>query len=115
MLTLRTLLWYCVVPRGCIVPRCLYCVPAGSSSRVGDVAVYVFDIIQSSLPIPFHSVVVPISVFMALLTVFHSINSPDNSLLSHFVVLVLFLPYLVLSTTYLFMKVSLRPDMILCG
>ena len=34
-----------------------------------------------------------VSVFMALSTVFHSINSPDNSLLSHSVLPVLFLPY----------------------
>ena len=34
-----------------------------------------------------------ISVFKALSTVFHSINSPDNSPLSHFVLPVLFLPY----------------------
>ena len=56
--------------------------PAGSPSRVGDVAVYVFNINQPSLPSPFHSVLGSISVFMALSTVFHSINSPDISLLS---------------------------------
>ena len=33
------------------------------------------------------------SVFMALSTAFHSINSPDNSLLSHSFLLVLFLLY----------------------
>ena len=90
-------------------------VPAGSPSCGGGVVVYFSDINQLSLPTPFYSVVVSVSVFMALSTVFYSINSPNNSLLSHFVVLVLFLPYLVLSTTYLFMKVSFRPDMILCG
>ena len=68
-------------------------VPAGSPSRGGDVAVYVFNISQSSLPTPFHSVLVSISVFMALSTVFHSINSPDNSPLSHSVLPVSFLPY----------------------
>ena len=41
----------------------------------------------------FYSVLVSVSVFMALLTVFHSINSPDNSLFSRSVLLVLFLPY----------------------
>ena len=73
----------------------LWCrVPAGSPSRGGDVAVYVFDINQPSLPTPFsYSVLVSISVFMSLSTVFHSINSPDNSPLSHSVLLVLFLPY----------------------
>ena len=68
-------------------------VPAGSPSRGGDVAVFVFDINQPSLLTPFYSVLVSISVFMALSTVFHSINSPDNSLLSHSVLPVLFLPY----------------------
>ena len=59
----------------------------------GDVAIYVFDINQPSLPTPFYFVLVSISVFMALSTVFHSRNSPDNSPLSHFVLPVLFLPY----------------------
>ena len=68
-------------------------VPAGSPSHGGDVAINVFDINQPSLPIPFFSVLVSISVFMALSTVFHSINSPDNSPLSHSVLLVLCLPY----------------------
>ena len=38
---------------------------------------------QPSLPTPFYSALVSISAFKALLTVFHSINSPDNSPLSH--------------------------------
>ena len=42
-------------------------VPAGSLSRGGDV---LFD--QPSLPTPFNSVLVSVSVFMALSTVFHS-------------------------------------------
>ena len=37
--------------------------------------------------------VVFIYVFMAFSTIFHSINSPDNSLYSHSVLPVLFLPY----------------------
>ena len=42
----------------------------------------------------FYSVLVSVSVFMALSTVFHSINCPDNSLfLSHSVRPVLFPPY----------------------
>ena len=81
----------------------------------GDITVYVLDINQPSLPIPCYSVLVSVSVLTALSTVFHSINSPDNSPLSHSVLLVLFLPYLALSTIYLFMKVSLSPDTILCG
>ena len=39
---------------------------------------------QPSLPTPFYSVLVSISVFVALSTVFHSINSLDNSPFSHF-------------------------------
>ena len=39
---------------------------------------------QPSLPTPFNSVLVSVSVFMTLSTVFHSINSPDNSQLSYF-------------------------------
>ena len=70
-------------------------VPTGSPSRGGDAAVYVFDIHQSSLPTPFYSVLghVSIFVFMALSTVFHSINSLNNSPLSHSIFPVLFLPY----------------------
>ena len=46
------------------------------------------------LPTPFfYSILVSVSVFIALSTLFHSINSPDNSLLSHSVLLVLILPY----------------------
>ena len=65
----------------------------GSPSRGGDVVVYAFDINQPSLPTPFHSVLVSVSVIMAVPTVFHSIYSPDNSPLSHSVLPVLFLPY----------------------
>ena len=74
-------------------------VPAGSPSRGGDVAVYVFDKNRPSLPTPFYFVLVSVPVFMAFSTVFHSINYPDNSPLSHSVLLVLFL----------------SPDVILCG
>ena len=54
-------------------------VPMGSPSCGGDVAVYVKDINQSSFPTPFYSVPVSVSVFVALSTVFRSINSPDSS------------------------------------
>ena len=66
---------------------------SGSPSRGGDVAIYVFDINQLSLPTHFYSVLVSVSVVMALSTVFNSINSPDNSPLSHSVLPVLNLPY----------------------
>ena len=62
--------------------------PAGSP-RGGNVAAYVFDTNQPSFSTPFCSVLVSISVFMALSIVFHSINSPDNSPLSHSVLPVL--------------------------
>ena len=65
----------------------------GSPSHGGNVAVYFFDINQLNLPTAFYSVLVSIYVSMALSTVFHFINSPDNSLLSHSVLLVLFLLY----------------------
>ena len=41
-------------------------VPSGTPSRGSDVAVYVYDINLPSLPTPFYSVLVSISVFMAL-------------------------------------------------
>ena len=50
----------------------MYDVPAGSPLRGGDVAVYVADINQPCLPTPFYSILVSISVFMALSTVFLS-------------------------------------------
>ena len=67
-------------------------VPTGSPSRGGDVAVYVFDINQPSLPTPFYYVLLSMFVFIALSTVFHSLNSTDNPPLSHSVLLDLFLP-----------------------
>ena len=51
-------------------------VPAGSPSHGGDVAVYAWN--QLSLPTPFYSVLVSVSLFMALSTVFHLINSPTT-------------------------------------
>ena len=68
-------------------------VPTGSLSPGGDVTVYVLDINQPSLPTPFYSVLVSLSAFKALSTVFHSINSPDNSPFSHSALPVLSLPY----------------------
>ena len=45
------------------------------------------------LPTPFYSVLVSVSDFVALSTVFHSINSPNGSPLSHSVLPVSFLSY----------------------
>ena len=67
-------------------------VPAGSLSPGGTLW-FVFNKNQPSLPTSFYSVLVSISVFMTLSPVFHSINSPDNSPLSHSVLSVLFLPH----------------------
>ena len=67
-------------------------VPMGSASSGGDVVVYVFDLNQQSLPTPY-SFFAAVSVFMAHSTVFLSIISPNSSLLSHSVLLVLFLLY----------------------
>ena len=73
---------------------------------------FMFDINQPSLPTPFYSVLVSISVFMALSIVFHSIHSPDNSPFFSLYSPGLVSALLVLSTLYLFMKVSYSPDVI---
>ena len=70
----------------------LFSCPRGSHLRGGDVTVYVIDINQPSLLTPY-SVLVSISVFMALSTVLHSIILPDNSPFSLTVFPVFFLPY----------------------
>ena len=54
---------------------------------------FMSDINQPSLPTPIYSVLESVSVFMGLSTVFHAINSPSNSPLSHSVLPVLILPY----------------------
>ena len=59
-------------------------------------------------------VLMSVSVFMALSTVLYSINSPDNSQFSYSVLPILFLTFSALSAIYLFMKVSLSPDVIPC-
>ena len=89
-------------------------VSTGSPSRGGYVAVYVKDINEPSLPTRFYSVPVSISVFLALSTVFHSIKSPDNSVFS-LCSSGLISALLVLSTTYLFKKVSFSSDRIPSG
>ena len=88
-------------------------IPVGSPSHGEDVTIYVCDINQPSLPTPLYSILVSISVFMALSTVFHSINSPDNCPLSHSVLLVLSLPYWSFQLSL--MKVSFSPDVIPSG
>ena len=51
---------------GVFSPLFLPVVPAGSPARGGDVMVYVTDINHRSLPTPFDSVLVSLSVFMVL-------------------------------------------------
>ena len=82
-------------------------VPAGSPSHGGDVTVFILDVNQQSLPTPFHSVLEFVSVFMALSTLFYPQNPPDSSVLSSLCSSRLISALLVLSTTYLFMKVYL--------
>ena len=67
---------------------------------------FLSDINQPGLPTSFYSVPVFTSVYMALSTVFHSINPLDNSQFSD-CSSGLISSLLVLSTMYLFMKVSL--------
>ena len=76
LLYMRTLTY---LPINRITPRDP--VPVGSPSRGGDVTIYA-GINQPNLPTLFYSVLVSIFVFMALSTVFHSINSPDSSQVS---------------------------------
>ena len=91
-------------------------VPAGLPPRGGDVVVYVKDINQPSLPTPFCSVLMSVSVFKALSTVFRFTNSPDNSPISHSVLSGLICAVLVVpSTVYFFMKVFFSPDIIASG
>ena len=89
--------------------------PRAHPSRGGDVAGYFPDINQTSLPSPSYSVLVSVSAFMALSTVFHSINFPNNSIRFLTLFFRSFSALLVLSTIYLFMKVSVSPDVIYCG
>ena len=110
------LLTYFQIYDGCLVAVCLFChssffppqIPMSSPSQVGDVTVDVFDIIinQPSLPTP--------SLY-GFSTVFHAINFPSNSRLSHSALQVLFLHYWSFQLYYLFIKVSFSPSVILFG
>ena len=83
-------------------------IPAGSPS-CGGVSQFMSELTHSFL-----SVLVSVSIFMALSTLFHSINSPNNSVLS-LCSAGLISALLLLSTVYFFMKVFFSPDVILCG
>ena len=78
-------------------------VPVGSPSNGGDVADYAHSFLHF-----FYSVLMSISIFLTLSTVFDSIYSSDNSSLSHSVLPVLFLPYWSLQLCNLFMIISLN-------
>ena len=67
-------------------------VPRGSPLCGGDVTVYVWHK-PAEIAHSVYSVLVFISILMALLTVFHSMNSLDNSPFFHSVLSVLSLPY----------------------
>ena len=108
-LLLQYFLQYCYLTAvSCVM------VATGSLSRGEDVAVYVWHKPNRAAHF-FHSVLVSVSVFMALSTVLHfhkfSRQLSAFSLCSFGLISAL----LVLSTKYLFMKVSLSPDIILCG
>ena len=67
----------------------LLCTSPRARLHVVGVLRFMSDMNQPSLPTPLYSVLVSISAFMALSTVFHSINSPDISPFSHSVLPVL--------------------------
>ena len=96
-----------------VVTYTLTNVPADSPSHGGDIVVHVKNIKQPSLPTPFYSVLVSMSVFRALSTVFHSTSSPGNSALSNSVLPVLILPYW--SFQLCISKVSLNLNIMLSG
>ena len=70
---------------------------------------------QPCLPTSFYSVLVSVSVFITLSTVFHCINSPVNSSFSHSVLPVLALPYWSFQLHISVWKVSFSHERIPCG
>ena len=71
---------------------CYWLAPRSHLHVVGMLR-FMSDINQPSLPAPLYFVLVSISVFMTLSTVFRPLNSPDNSPFSDSVLPVLFLPH----------------------
>jgi len=78
-------LLFCVQTYSCPFPR--------AHLHMVGMSRFMSDTNQPSLPTPFYSGLVSISVYMALSTVFHSITSPDYSPFSHSVCAVLLLFY----------------------
>ena len=102
----------------CVLDFCGHCchfrVPAGTPSRGGDITVYAPDISQSSLPTPF---ILCLYLFLPLWP-FQLYFIPWILPTTLRFLTLFFWSYsasLVFSTIYLFMKVSLSPDIILCG
>ena len=87
-------------------------VPADSPSRGGDVTVYVYDINQPSLPAPFNSVLVSVSVLMTFSTVISSHEFSRQLSVFSLSSSGLISALLVLSTICLFMKGSFSPDIV---
>ena len=83
--------------------------------HVAETLRFTSDINQPSLPTPFCSLLVSMSVFIALSTVFHSINSPNNSPFSDSVLPVVSLPYRSFQLYNYSIKVSFSPDIIHSG
>ena len=67
---------------------------------------FMSDINKPSSPTPFYSVLVPVSVSMALSTVIHSINSSDNSPFSD----LFFQPYLFIGLMSLYIALRKSPS-----
>ena len=80
----------------------------GLPSRGGDVTVHVKNTNQLSLPTPFHSVLVSVSVFMALSTVFYFHKFSRQLYAFSLCSSGLISASLVLSTVYLYLNVSLN-------
>ena len=83
---------YCIFNTGEEESGLCIIVPAGSPSRVGDFAVCVFDINQPSLPTPFYSVLLSVSVWWPFQLYFIPEILPTTLSLSQSVLLVFFLP-----------------------
>ena len=106
----------CVCVCVCVCERARDSVSPRALHHMVGMLRFMSDINQASLSTPFYSVLVSISIFLALSTVFHSTDCPDNSPFSHSVLSVLFLSALVvISPVNLFMEVFFNPDIIPSG
>ena len=98
------------------VPSCC-CLSISFQDTVVDtvksMCIYIYNLYVSIMsPLSWRCFI--LGKFMHFTTVFHSINSPDNSQFSHSVLPVLPLPYWSFQL-YIFVKVSFRPDRIPSG